>query len=120
MSNELIHSGLTAYLEENYRTAIDQLTKSLERSPDNFKALVYRACSYIKLGNYNTAINDLNNANNLNSNAYEVLYNRAIANFFSSNFKDAQTDLDSLRENCNLTDEQRENIRKLDDKLIKN
>jgi tetratricopeptide (TPR) repeat protein len=113
MEKELVNIGLTNYMEENYRTAIDQFSKSLEKSSDNFDALVYRGCSYIKLGDYSSAITDLNHAEKINGNNYEVLYNRAKAYFLNMDNKNGHSDITQAGELSDLSEEQKENISSL-------
>ncbi len=117
MSDELVHSGLISYMDENYLTAVDQFSKSLERDPNNFKALIYKACALIKLGEYPAALLCLNNADNLNPNCYDVLYNRARAYLLLGDLKSSQTDLVSLGNIKGLSDEQKENISHISNKL---
>ncbi len=113
MDSDLIHSGLISYMDENFKTAVDQFSKALEKNPDNFEALVYRACSFLKLGNYSSSIDDLNKADKLKENNYEVLYNRAKAYFLSMDFTKGQAELVRLKELSGLSEEQQSNVQSL-------
>ncbi len=117
MSDEFIHTGLTSFLEENYKTAIDQFTKSLEKNNSNIKAFIYRACSYIKQGNYQSAFSDLENASKINASCYDVVYNRARVNFLMGNLAAFKEDLNIVNGLNDLSDEQKSNIDQLSEKL---
>ena len=118
MEIELIKSGLISFIEENYKTAIDQFTKALERTPDNIEALIYRGSTFDKIGNYKLGLEDLDKAFAENKNEllnYDILYTRAKLYLNSNNFKAALEDLNKAKEIHGLKEEQTSNI----DKLIK-
>lgn len=116
MEIELIKSGLEAFMQENYQTAIDQFSKALEKDVDNIEGLIYRAASYNKLGNSSAGVEDLNKAESLNKNeehSYEILYNRAKLLINLNNFKSALDDLNKAKSLNGLNDEKKTNLEKL-------
>jgi len=116
MDYELIQSGLEAFIQENYKTSVDQFSKALEKSSENIEALIYRAASYNKLGNFNSGIEDLNKAESENKNeefTYEILYHRAKLFINLNNFKSAQDDLTKAKSLNGLSDEKKTNVEKL-------
>jgi tetratricopeptide (TPR) repeat protein len=117
MSDDFIHSGLTSYIDENYNTAVDQFSKSIQKNENIEQALIYRACSYIQIGDYSSAITDLNYAESLSTNYYEVFYNRAKAFYLCGDFKSSLSDINKLKELNNLTEEQIERVNVLEKKL---
>ncbi len=116
MEFELIKSGLEAYMEENYKTAVDQFSKALEKDTNNVEALIYRAASYNKLGNFSAGLDDLNRAECDNKNeqhSYEIFYNRAKLLINLNNFKSASEDLNKAKSLNGLSDERKTNVEKL-------
>ena len=61
MSYELINCGKQSYAEENYQTALSYFSKTLEKDQNDDLALLYRGCTYNKLGIYDKAIEDFDN-----------------------------------------------------------
>ncbi len=110
MENDLIDSGLISYMDENYKTAVDQFTKSLEKKSDNFEALVYRGCSNIKLGHFSSAISDFDMANKFKENNFEVLYNRSKAHFMNMDFANGHADLAKLKSISDLSEDQKNTV----------
>ena len=120
MENDLIHSGLISYMDENYKTAVDQFTKSIEKNCENFEALVYRGCSNIKLGNFSSAITDFDMANKFKENNFEVLYNRSKAHFMNMDFAKGHADLAKLQALSDLSEEQKNTVYLLASKFSSN
>jgi Flp pilus assembly protein TadD len=114
MDSELIHSGLISYMDENYKTAVDQFSKALEKNHDNSEALFYRGASFIKIGNYSSALTDLDKADKLKENDYEIIYKKALAYFMSMDFSSGHKELDRLRKlSENINDEQKDKVEDL-------
>lgn len=113
MEEEYIHSGLTFYMEENYKSAVEEFSKALEN--ENSKdSLMYRGCCHIQLGNYENAIKDLTAALNLSQeNQFDILYHRAKAFYLNQNFQEGQEDITTTLQLQNLTEEQKERINSL-------
>ena len=87
MEEELISNGLTAYIEDNLQTALSYFSKAIEKNENNEKALLYRACTYNKLGEYEIALRDLEKVNN---DSFDVSYQKAFAYFNSEKFEEAK------------------------------
>ena len=116
MEEELFHYGLTNLIEENYQTAIDYFSKSLEKNI-NYDAYLYRGCAYFKFGDYASAISDFNQAEQLKQNTFAVYYNRAQAHFYNQDNQSGLSDLTKAREFENLSQEQVKNLNSLSNKF---
>jgi len=111
MDSELIHSGLISYMDENYKTALDQFSKALEKNSENSEALFYRGSSFIEIGDYSSGLKDLDKADKLKQNDYEIIYKKSLAYFMSMDFKSGLKELDRLKlMSENLDDEQKEKL----------
>ena len=119
MEDDLIHNGVEAYINQNYKTAVDQFSKCLEKNSENFSALIYRGCSLIKLGEYSGALTDFNNAEKIKGSNYDVLYNRSKAHFMNMDFKSGQDDLNKAQALENLSDEERLSIANLENRFLR-
>ena len=100
MKHELLNYGKQSFAEENYQTALSYFSNTLEKDEKDENdelALLYRGCTYNKLGIYDKAIEDFNNLEKLNK-TEEFLISRAIAHFYSENYKEAKLDLERARE----------------------
>jgi Flp pilus assembly protein TadD len=117
MEDNLIQSGMTAYIEENYETAIDQFSKSLEKSALNSEALLFRGCSYLKSGQFDKALKDFNQVEELSGEFYDLLLNRTEAHFYNMDFEKAHSDFAKLKSISNLNDFQLMQIKNLEEKL---
>ena len=113
MEDNLVQSGLTAYIEENYKTAIDQFTKSLEKQTENYEAFLFRGCTYLKTGEYSKAVDDFNQSEKLNGESFELLLNRAKAYFLNMDFANGQSDVHKLKNLSNLSEEQKKEVESL-------
>jgi tetratricopeptide (TPR) repeat protein len=118
MEDNLLQIGMTAFIEENYETAIDQFSKSIEKNADNSEALLFRGCSYLKLGYYDKAVSDFNQTEILSGEFYHLLVNRSQAHFFNMDFKQSHADLSKLKSMTNLNDYQLKQIKSLEDNLV--
>jgi Flp pilus assembly protein TadD len=92
MEHELISNGLSAFVEDNLQTALAYFSKALEKNETNEKALLYRACTSIKIGEYDNALKDLDR---IKEPTFETLYQKAIAYFNKENFEEAKKHLTS-------------------------
>ncbi len=111
MDSELIHSGLISYMDENYKTALDQFSKALEKNSENSEALLYRGSTFIETGNYSNALQDLDKADKLKPNDYEIIYKKALAYFMSMDFTSGNKELNRLKSMSeNFNEEQKEKI----------
>lgn len=117
MEEELIRSGLSSFMEENYTTAISYFSKALEKNPDNKDAFLYRGCTYNKIGDYTSALSDLNSAEKQSGANFDISFNKAIANFHNSELKETASELSKCEDLKELTDEQKEKILNLRNKL---
>ncbi len=115
MEDNLVQSGLAAFIEENYKTAIDQFSKSLQKNSDNYEALLFRGCTFLKTGDYSKAIDDFTQAEKLNGESYELLLNRTKAYFLNMDCASAQADLEKTKKLCNLTEEQKNEVQLLEE-----
>jgi tetratricopeptide (TPR) repeat protein len=97
MKHELLNYGKQSFAEGNYQTALSYFSNTLEKDENDDFALLYRGCTYNKLGIYDKAIEDFNNLEKLNK-TEEFLVSRAIAHFYSENYKEAKLDLERARE----------------------
>jgi tetratricopeptide (TPR) repeat protein len=113
MAEEFFNFGLTSLMEDNTQTAIEYLTKSLERNPESSDSHLYRGIAYFKFGDYLSSISDLNNAEKLVGKSYFVLYNRAKAYFYNQEFSNGINDLNDARNLGNLSEEQLDKINAL-------
>jgi tetratricopeptide (TPR) repeat protein len=113
MEEEFFNYGLTSLMEENYKTAIEYFSKSLERKSDDYDVYLYKGHAYFKLGDYASAISDFNQAEKLTDNSFDVLYHRAKAHFFNQDFKSGFTDLNRAKQLNYLTGEQLEKVNNL-------
>jgi len=113
MAEEFFNYGLTSLMEDNTQTAIEYLTKSLERNPESSASYLYRGIAYFKFGDYLSSISDFNNAEKLEGKSYDLLYNRAKAYFYNQDFSNGINDLDSARNLGNLAEEQLDKINAL-------
>ena len=116
MEIELVKQGLKEFINENYKTSIDQFSKALEKNPHCTEAFIYRASSNEKLGNYNLAIEDLDKAQleeNYSQYEYDILYGRAKLLIYLNIFKPALEELTKAKQLENLTEEKKSNLEKL-------
>jgi len=116
MELELTRSGLEAFMQENYITAVDQFSKALEKNTNTIEALIYRSASYNMLGDFSAGIDDLNKAeseNQIEELSYEIFYNRAKLLINLNNFKSALEDLNKAKNLNGLSDENKTNVEKL-------
>lgn len=119
MEQEFLNYGLTAFAEENYRTAIENFTKSIEKNSENYNGFLFRACSHIALGEYELALSDLTQAEEINQTLnYDILYNRSRAYLLNMDFKDAQTCASLGLELPDLTEEQKGKLNNLVNRIV--
>jgi Tfp pilus assembly protein PilF len=116
MEQSLISSGLESFLNDDFKTAIDNFSKALEKNADNIDCLVYRAVAYIKVGQNENAITDLNNAEKIEK-RFDVLYNRGKAYFYNEEFDKATTDLKEALEVKDISDERKSLVQNLLNKM---
>jgi tetratricopeptide (TPR) repeat protein len=116
MEQELISNGLSAFIEDNYQTAISYFSKALEKNESNEKALLYRASAHNKIGEYGLALKDLSQ---IKTDSFDVVYQRALANFYSENFEEARKDLHKARDSYSLSDSESKNLNIILSKLDK-
>jgi tetratricopeptide (TPR) repeat protein len=117
MADEFFNYGLTSLMEDNYQTAIEYFTKSLERNPESYDSHLYRGIAYFKFGDYSSSISDLNNAEKIKENSFDVLYNRAKTHFYNQDFTNGINDLKRARDLGNLTEEQLDKINTLSNRF---
>ena len=117
MENEFIHSGLISFMDDNFHSAIDLFSKLIDKNQSSFDAYLFRGRSYFQIGNYILAINDFNNAEKLKDNDYDLIYSRAKAHFYNLDFKSANEDLKRIENFTDLSEERKENLKLLKQKL---
>jgi Flp pilus assembly protein TadD len=111
MEEEFTRQGLLSYMDENYKTAIDQFSKALEKNPDNYDVIIFRGCSFSKLGDYSTALSDFNTAEKLKEIPdFDLLYNRGKTHFLNQDFKQAHEDLSKANELNDINPSQKEKV----------
>jgi Flp pilus assembly protein TadD len=110
---ELLSAGLTAFIQDNYQTALSYFSKALEKDAENEKALLYRASTYNKIGEYDLALKDLHL---VKTEYFELLYQRALAHFHNEKVEEAKKDLQKAKELKSLTNEE---LKRLNNLLIR-
>jgi tetratricopeptide (TPR) repeat protein len=113
MDDEFLHSGIISFMDEDYKTSIDQFTKGIEKNQNVEDALFYRGCAYIKLGNYSNAISDFSESAKTKGETFELLYSRSKAYFLNLDNVNGQKDLDKISAFDSLSDDQIEKIKLL-------
>jgi tetratricopeptide (TPR) repeat protein len=74
-------SGMKAYLNQSYSSAINLFTKSIEGGEELSKAYLYRAITLIQLKKYSEALIDLIQAESHDGKSFEIAYNKGIVYF---------------------------------------
>jgi tetratricopeptide (TPR) repeat protein len=115
MEEELISNGLSAFIEDNFQTAVSYFSKVLEKNESNERALLYRACAHNKIGEYELALKDLTQ---IKTESFEILYQRAIAHLYGENFEEAKKALNEAKK-INQSDTQEKKLSSLLTRLDK-
>lgn len=94
MEDELISTGLIAYMNRSYKSAEDMFSKVLDKNQKSLNATLYRGITRVQLGLYTDAIFDLDNAEKLGNKNFEVYYNRGIAFLYTMDLEKAKSELE--------------------------
>ena len=101
MSEEFISVGLLNFIDFNYKTALENFNKALQKDENNLDAILYRGICNLKLGNYDQAISDLNKAESQSSSSFEISYNRGISYLYNCEINYAKQDLEQAKKLAN-------------------
>ena len=112
---DFTQSGLIAIADGDYDTAIDLLSKAINKDEKSYKANLLRAVAYSNKGDYPKAIVDFNNAEKLrNENENdEFYYFRGKTYFYNQQIFEARKDLEKAKTINGLSEEGKNKIDKL-------
>lgn len=98
MEEDFVAVGLLNYIDQNYKTALENFNKAVNINADNSEAVLFRGIALLKLGNYDKAINDFNKSESLNSKSgFELNYNRGLAYLFNSEIAFAKSNFEAAK-----------------------
>lgn len=83
--NDLLLSAAISFMDENYNSCVETLTKIISTS-QSADAYLYRASANIKLGYYEEALKDLNEGEKKAKNSFEFAYKKGISLFYMERF----------------------------------
>ena len=116
MEEDFLSVGLLNYIDNNYKTALENFNKVVNKNDENHEALLYRGICHLKLGNYENSINDLNKSEALSGeSSFSYSYNRGLAYLYNNEISNAKQDLESAKKCAN--DEQLALVEKVLKKL---
>ena len=112
---DFTQSGLIAIADGDYDTAIDLLSKAINKDEKSYKANLLRAVAKSNKGDYPNAIDDFNNAEKLRKEDEndEFYYLRGKTYFYNQQLFEAQKDLEKAKSIEGIDEESKNKIEKL-------
>ncbi len=83
---DFIFMGTQNYINECYRSAIENFTLSIKENKKNTAAYLYRAYTYIALGDYQSALPDLDEVEKTGDKLFEVHYKKGMCYFLTNDY----------------------------------
>jgi tetratricopeptide (TPR) repeat protein len=118
MEEELLHASACAFIEENYKTCLDQLAKCIEKNNKCAQAFQMRGCVQLKLGEFASAISDFNKAEFfLGNHNFSILYNRIKAFICLQDVRSAKDELKKAEQLQGLSNEEKQALKVLSQKI---
>ncbi|NNK85136.1 MAG: tetratricopeptide repeat protein [Desulfobacterales bacterium] len=93
-SKDLFNEAVSAFVEEQFDTSIEFLTRSLEIDPDFTLAVITRGTAFFKQEKYQEALEDFDRAIKLDPHHAGAFYKKGLVLEKLGNFEDAIRELD--------------------------
>lgn len=93
-TERLYKNGMSAFINQDYNTAIERFSQALDNNPDAYRVWVSRGASHLKTGQTQRALSDLNKAVALRPAYARAYHMRALAYDKDGDMDAAIRDLD--------------------------